>query len=68
MKKSNAKSGDVVEIDLGKKIYWGVLLESLEDEKEIVLVKLSSGYNVGVLKKEVREIKVLKKAKEVKEE
>ena len=65
--KSNAKAGDRVEIHLTKIIYEGILLESSEDEKAIVLLKLDSGYNIGFNKKDVLEIKLLKKEEEVKE-
>lgn len=58
--KSTAKSGDKVEIHLSKIIYEGVLLES--PETGIVLLKLDAGYNIGFNKKDILEIKVLKKA------
>lgn len=63
-----AVPGDRVEIHLMKLIYEGILLETPESEKGIVLLKLDSGYNIGFIKKEVLEIKVLKKAEESKEE
>jgi|TARA_Y100000310_G_scaffold9210_1_gene9640 glutamyl-tRNA(Gln) amidotransferase subunit D len=66
--KSQAKPGDYVEIHLTRKIYEGVLLESPEDEKGIVLLKLNSGYNIGLIKKDVLEIKVKKRGEEIKEE
>ena len=53
--------GDNVEIELMKISYKGTLLQSPESEKGIVLLKLSSGYNLGIIKKEIREIKILKK-------
>ena len=65
MKKTEAKPGDLVEIHLTREIYEGHLLESPEDEKGIVLLKLGSGYNIGFKKKDVLEIKVLEKAKEI---
>jgi len=68
MKKSEAKPGDYVEVHLTRKIYEGVLLESPEDEKGVVLLKLDSGYNIGFNKKDVLEIKLIKKAKEVEKE
>ena len=61
------QSGDYVEIHLGKVIYEGILLESPEDEKGIVLLKLGSGYNIGFNKKDIFEIKLLGKAKEKRE-
>ena len=59
-----AETGDYVEVHLTKQIYEGGLLESPELEKGIVLLKLDSGYNIGFNKKDVLEIKVLKKAKD----
>jgi len=67
MKKTNAKPGDLVEVHLSRQIYEGFLLESPEDEKGIILLKLGTGYNIGFKKKDVLEIKVLEKGKEVKE-
>ncbi len=60
----NANPGDLVEVHLMKTVYEGVLLES--SEKDYVLLKLGTGYNIGLKKKEVVEIKVLEKAKDVK--
>lgn len=68
MVKSNAQPGDYVEVHMTRKIYEGVLLESSEDEKGIVLLKLNSGYNIGLIKKDVSEIKLIKKGKDVKQE
>jgi glutamyl-tRNA(Gln) amidotransferase subunit D len=68
MKKTNTKPGDFVEIHLMRKIYEGILLETPEDEKGIVLLKLGSGYNIGFIQKDVLEIKLLKKSKEIKDE
>ncbi len=65
--KNNAKPGDYVELHLTKVIYEGVLLESPETDKGIVLLKLDSGYNIGFNKKDVLEIKVLKQGKEKEE-
>ncbi|MEK6844962.1 MAG: Glu-tRNA(Gln) amidotransferase subunit GatD [Nanoarchaeota archaeon] len=59
--KSTANPGDLVEIHLTKTIYEGVLLES--PETGIVLLKLGTGYNIGFNKKDILEIKVLKKFK-----
>lgn len=65
--KSTASAGDKVEVHLSKTIYEGILLESPENEKGIVLLKLGNGYNIGFNKKDVLGIKVLKKAKVVEE-
>src|SRR3989344_842199 len=61
MEKSHVNPGDLVEI-----IYEGVLLES--PETGIILLKLGTGYNIGFNKKDVLEIKVLKKFREEKKE
>src|SRR3990167_5982113 len=66
MEKSHANPGDLVEIHLTKIIYEGVLLES--PETGIILLKLGTGYNIGFNKKDVLEIKVLKKFREEKKE
>ncbi|MEK6817507.1 MAG: Glu-tRNA(Gln) amidotransferase subunit GatD, partial [Nanoarchaeota archaeon] len=66
MKPSTAKPGDLVEIHLSKTIYEGVLLES--PETGIILLKLGTGYNIGFNKKDILEIKVLKKFREDKKE
>ncbi len=58
---TKAKPGDNVEIELMKTSYKGTLLQSPESEKGVVLIKLSSGYNLGIIKKEIREIRILKK-------
>jgi hypothetical protein len=59
-----AKSGDYVEVSLVKKDYQGTLLEVPKDEKGIILLKLNSGYNLGFKKKDILDVKVLKKAEE----
>jgi len=58
---SKAQLGDYVEISLSRYIYEGTLLQSPESEKGIVLLKLNSGYNLGLIKKEILGIKILKK-------
>ena len=63
-----AEAGDYVEVHLTRKIYEGVLLEAPKDEKGIVLLKLNSGYNIGLIKKDVQEIKVLKKGEDKEED
>jgi glutamyl-tRNA(Gln) amidotransferase subunit D len=64
MTKGNAKPGDFVEVHFGKLIYEGVLLETPESEKGIILLKLGNGYNVGFNKKDILKIAVLKEFKE----
>src|SRR3989344_694482 len=67
MEKSNAKPGDRVSVLMVKKEYRGTLLETPQDEKGIILLKLDSGYNIGIHKKDTLEVKLLKKGKDVEE-
>ncbi len=67
MEKVTANSGDLVEVHLMKTIYEGVLLESPENEKGIILLKLGNGYNIGFNKKDVLKIRTLRKGKVVDE-
>ncbi|MFH1503425.1 MAG: Glu-tRNA(Gln) amidotransferase subunit GatD [Candidatus Diapherotrites archaeon] len=64
MEKNIPKPGDLVEIHFGKIIYEGLLLESPESEKGVILLKLGNGYNIGFNKKEILNINVLKKFSE----
>src|SRR4030042_121798 len=64
MEKINAKPGDYVEILLLKKSYKGYFLESPEVDKKIILLKLDTGYNIGISKKDITDIKILKKFQE----
>lgn len=68
MIKSELKVGDYVEVVFGKCSYKGILLESPEDEKGLILLKLDSGYNVGFVKKETLGIQLLKSGDSKKEE
>ncbi|MBU2562689.1 MAG: Glu-tRNA(Gln) amidotransferase subunit GatD [Nanoarchaeota archaeon] len=65
--KSSANVGDRVKVVLSREEYFGILLESPVSEKGIVLLKLNSGYNIGLNKKDILEIQVIQK-EEVKEE
>ncbi len=56
-----AKSGDYVKISLIKKEYQGTLLETPKSEKGIVMLKLDSGYNIGIIRKEILKVKVIRK-------
>lgn len=60
-----AKPGERVKIIAGKEEIEGVLMP---EEKEFVVVKLDTGYNMGIDKKRVKEIKPLGKKKEKKAE
>ena len=65
--KSQIKIGDKVRVILSKEEYVGILLESPDLEKGIILIKLDSGYNIGFKKKDVLEIKLVRKALEKEE-
>lgn len=64
MKETTAKPGDYVELFFLNKSQKGVLLEPPKTEKGIVLLKLDTGYNIGFNKKDILEIKILKKIEE----
>jgi len=68
MKKAKAQVGDEVMIKgkKGKKEEHGILLES--HEPGIILLKLKSGYNIGIKKRDIKGVKVVKKAEKEKEE
>ncbi len=61
MKKSNIKEGDTVEISSSDEKIKGTLLPS-SDPKTLIL-KLSSGYNIGIKKSKIKSIKLIKKVK-----
>ncbi|MDA3837322.1 MAG: Glu-tRNA(Gln) amidotransferase subunit GatD [Nanoarchaeota archaeon] len=61
--KCNAEFGDRVEVHKIKEIYEGVYLPS--PEAGTFLLKLDNGYNIGFNRKDVNEIKLIKKRKEV---
>lgn len=62
--KENIVPGDYIEIQLIKKSYKGFFLETPETNKGIILLKLDSGYNIGFNKKDVLNIKLIKKSVE----
>ena len=62
--KDKIMHGDYIEVQLIKKSYKGFFLENPETEKGNVLLKLDSGYNIGFNKKDVLNIKLIKKSVE----
>jgi glutamyl-tRNA(Gln) amidotransferase subunit D len=64
---SKIEFGDKVRIILAKEEYEGILLESPKSEKNLVLLKLDSGYNIGFDKKKIFNIELIKK-RELEEE
>lgn len=59
MKDKEFKKGDLVEIKTNKYTWIGQLLES--HDSEIILLKLNSGYNIGIRKDNALEVKILGK-------
>jgi len=57
----NIHAGSIVRLDTLKESLEGTILKSADPE--IILFKLSSGYNIGIPKKDIKNIKVLKKPK-----
>lgn len=58
--------GDLVKIKNNEEVLEGVILESTE--AEFYLLKLSSGYNIGVRKENITSIEVIKKKEKKREE
>jgi glutamyl-tRNA(Gln) amidotransferase subunit D len=65
-KGKNTEPGDKIRIKTAKEDIDGILIESYEPG--VVLVKLDSGYNIGVDRSNILEIKLLKKAEKKEEE
>jgi glutamyl-tRNA(Gln) amidotransferase subunit D len=63
-----AKAGDLVEVITKDKNYRGILMPKPEILKsKSVVIKLDSGYNIGIDERKIKKIKVIKKAKPKKE-
>ncbi|MEK6882111.1 MAG: Glu-tRNA(Gln) amidotransferase subunit GatD, partial [Nanoarchaeota archaeon] len=58
---SGMKVGDRIKVVFSKEDYEGILLESPIDELGVLLLKLDSGYNIGFNRKDIIQIKLLKK-------
>src|SRR3989338_8530759 len=69
---STAAAGDYVSIKTASEEIKGIILESYE--KGIILVKLDSGYNIGLAQENIKSVRLLKKsdrkqeAREIKQE
>ncbi|MDP2908329.1 MAG: asparaginase domain-containing protein, partial [Nanoarchaeota archaeon] len=61
MKKSQPQTGDKVEITTDAETYNGILMP--QPHKDTITLKLKSGYNIGLDKKSVKELKTLEKHK-----
>ena len=61
------KTGDSVVVETKEKKINGILMPVPEGEKDSVILKLESGYNIGIDKKDVKEIKLVKSYSEKKQ-
>tara|TARA_Y100000031_G_scaffold66066_1_gene73893 strand:+ start:147 stop:1445 length:1299 start_codon:yes stop_codon:yes gene_type:complete len=57
-----AKSGDRIRVITSDEIKEGILMPN--EETDSIVIKLDNGYNIGIDKKNVKEIKVIEKYKE----
>jgi len=58
------KPGDLIEVETEDKQLKGVFMPNSSEEK--LVIKLSSGYNIGILRKNIKKSKVLKEYEEKK--
>lgn len=63
MEEKTINPGDHVELSTREKSWQGFVLES--HDAEIILLKLDSGYNIGLRESEILDVKVLKKAEKI---
>ena len=66
MKTLTLNPGDKAELKTKDKTWTGHILES--HDSEVILLKLKSGYNIGIRESEILHAKVLEKSKETKKE
>lgn len=59
---ANPKPGDFVEVITTEEKITGTLLQSPELDKNIIILKLSSGYNIGIDEKKIKKISVTQPA------
>lgn len=62
MKEKTVSVGDKVEIATKEKIWEGTVLESYEPE--VILLKLESGYNIGIKQNDIEDVKIKKSNQE----
>ena len=66
MKTKIFNPGDKVSLTTKSKTWNGMILESYDSS--IVLLKLVSGYNIGIRESEILDVKLIEKSKEIKKE
>jgi len=60
------EAGDKIEVFINNNVEKGILLDS--HDRGVLLLKLDSGYNIGLKKEDISEIKILKKKKKPRKE
>lgn len=58
--------GDIVSLRTNEKDWKGTIIESYNPQ--VILLKLDSGYNVGILEKDILDISLIKKSEKLKKE
>lgn len=58
----SAKPGDKIRIICADKTHEGVLID---EKKEVTVIKLENGYNIGIDNKKIKKIEILEKGKEL---
>ncbi len=58
---ANPKPGDFVEVVTSEEAVKGTLLQTPELEKDVVIIKLPSGYNIGISKAKIKKISQLQR-------
>lgn len=58
------KPGDLVELELEKKTLVGVLIPTPEYAGDVTIIKLDSGYNMGIENSKIKSMKLVEKHKE----
>lgn len=59
MKNFSAKAGDLVEISTDNEVFSGTLIPSVNHD--ILVLKLDSGYNLGIKKNKIKKFRLIKK-------
>ncbi len=58
--------GDTIELDTGKKRFIGVLMPKHEfSDPEVITIKLTNGYNMGLRSNSIKTIKLIKKGERI---
>jgi len=61
-----ANIGDIIKVETKKGVFKGILLPSTEEE--IITIKMDNGYNVGILKENIKNMEIIAKGEKPKYE